>query len=125
MTAELSALALRRVRVVSITRGVGEELVGFVDGTRIWLDVRDGSVALRCLAARLASQDVYLGRVEPCFGRCWYQLGFAGRGGTGPTVLARVTRYESRTTWICGGPGFRRRHRRGEQHPGERGCAGA
>ncbi len=91
---------------------VGEELVEFADGTRVWLDVRDGTAALRRLVARPARRDLYLDHVEPCFGHCWYQLGFAGPGDTGPTVLARVTRYESKTMRISWSPGSRWHHGR-------------
>jgi hypothetical protein len=99
VTAGLAALASGRVRIASVRPGVsGDELIEFVDGTRVWLDVRDGTTSLRRLAARLARQDVYLCRIEPCFGFSWYQLGFSDSGELGPTVLARVKQYESTTT---------------------------
>jgi len=94
-------LATRRVPVVSVRPGVlGDELVEFVDGTRVWLDVRDGTTAVRRLAARSSCRDVHLGYVEPCFGFCWFQLRFSTAGETGPTVLARVKQLESGATWI-------------------------
>jgi hypothetical protein len=99
VTAGLSALSSRRVPISAVSQGaLGDELIEFSDGTRIWLEVRDGTAALRRLAAQLGHSDLYLRRVEPCFGYSWYQLDLSGPGGTGPTVLARVKRYESKTT---------------------------
>ena len=79
---------------------LGDEVIEFADGTRIWLDVRDGTTTLRRLAARSSSQHLYLGQVDACFGCCWYQLHFSGSGEISPTVLARVKHYESNTTWV-------------------------
>jgi hypothetical protein len=84
---------------------LGDEVIEFADGTRIWLDVRDGTTTLRRLAARSSSQHLYLGQVDVCFGCCWYQLHFSGASLSGageisPTVLARVKQYESSTTWV-------------------------
>ncbi len=79
---------------------LGDEVIEFGDGTRIWLDVRDGTAALRRLGARSSSQHLYLGQVDVCFGSCWYQLHFWGSGEIGPTVLAKVKQYESSTTRI-------------------------
>lgn len=98
VTAGLATLASHRVRVASVRPDVlGTELIEFEDGTRLWLDVRDGTVALRRLAPQSAHQGFYLCRIEPCFGFCWYQLGFSHAGEIGPTVLARVNQYESKT----------------------------
>ena len=101
VTAGLVTLARRRIRVASIRPGVlGDELVEFADGTCVWLEVRDGTSALRRLAAASASRDVYLCRIEPCFGCSWYQMSFAHDGEVGSTVLARVKQYESKTIWV-------------------------
>ncbi|MDA8284064.1 MAG: hypothetical protein M0Z42_12415 [Actinomycetota bacterium] len=79
---------------------LGDELIEFADGTRVWLEVRDGATVLGWLAARSSSQCLFLGQVDACFGCCWYQLHFRGSGEIGPAVLARVKQYESTTTWI-------------------------
>jgi len=113
VTAGLEGLATLRVPVASVRPGVlGDQLVEFVDGTRVWLHVRDGSTTLRRLAARSSCQDVHLGCVEPCFGSCWYQLRFSTVGETGPTVLVRVKQFESGTTWLrwVSSSWWRRRH---------------
>ncbi|MGC8472679.1 MAG: hypothetical protein ACP5PM_10370 [Acidimicrobiales bacterium] len=61
VTAGLSTLANRRVRISAVCPGViGDELIEFVDGSRVWLDVRDGSAELRRLAALAARKDLYL-----------------------------------------------------------------
>ena len=83
---------------------VGDELIEFADGSRVWLDVRDGSAELRRLAALSTRRDLYLRRVEPCFGCWWYQLAFASLQQPGPTIFARVTRYESETCRYVGAP---------------------
>ena len=97
---------------------VGDELVEFADGSRVWLDVRDGSAELRRLAALSTCWDLYLRRVEPCFGCCWYQLAFASVQQPGPTIFARVMRYESETALLSWDPGFRWQLRRRERHDG-------
>jgi len=79
---------------------LGDPLVEFADGTRMWLEVRDGATALRRLATRSSSQHLCLAQVDVCFGCCWYQLHFAGSNGVGPTVLARVKQLETNTTWV-------------------------
>ncbi len=89
ITAGLSALARRRVRITAVHPGVvGDELVEFADGSRVWLDVRDGSAELRRLAALSTCRDLYLRRVEPCFGCSWYQLAFASVQQPGQTHMA-------------------------------------
>jgi hypothetical protein len=119
VTAGLSALSRRRVRISSVSKGVlGDELLEFSDGTRIWLEVRDGAAALRRLAVQSGRSNLYLRRVEPCFGCSWYQLDLSGPGGTGPTVLARVKRYESKTTWVSWVPSSRIHRRHGESRGG-------
>ena len=119
VTAGLSYLASRRVPVASVRTGVlGDELIEFADGTRIWLDVRDGTTVLRRLAARSPSQYLFLGQVDVCFGCCWYQLHFWGSGEIGPAVLARVKQYESTTTWIQRAAGSRWHRPPGGQHHG-------
>ncbi|MGH9087459.1 MAG: hypothetical protein ACRDYZ_05020 [Acidimicrobiales bacterium] len=118
MTAGLRGLAARRVRVVSVRSGVlGDWLVEFVDGTRVWLDLRDGTTVLRRWAGRPACQDLYLRCVDPCFGCSWYQLRFSAAGETAPTVLARVKQFESATTWFRWAPTSRwhRGHREQSQ----------
>ena len=117
VTAGLSYLASRRVPVASVRTGVlGDELIEFADGTRIWLDVRDGATVLRRLAAQSSSQSLFLGQVDVCFGCCWYQLHFCGSGEIGPAVFARVKQYESTTTWIQRAVGSRwNRPRRGQR----------
>ena len=97
---------------------VGDELVEFADGSRVWLDVRDGSAELRRLAALSTCRDLYLRRVEPCFGCSWYQLAFASVQQPGQTILARVMRYESETALLSWDPGFRWQLRRRERHDG-------
>ncbi len=119
VTAGLSTLANRRVRISAVCPGVvGDELIEFVDGSRVWLDVRDGSAELRRLAALAACKDLYLRGIEPCFGCCWYQLAFASVEQPGPTIFARVTRYESKTVFVSWDPGFRWQLRRRERHYG-------
>jgi len=118
VTAGLTALVSRRVRIASVSQGVlGDELVESSDGTRIWLEVRDGITALRRLAARSGCSDLYLRRVLPCFGCSWYQLDLSRPGGTGPT-LARVKRYESKTTWVAWVASPRWHRKQGEQRHG-------
>lgn len=120
MTAGLATLASRRVPIASIRPGVlGDDLIAFVDGTCVWLEVRDGTSALRQLAARSAGQPVYLHRIEPCFGCGWYQLGFSHGGSLGeigPTVLARVKQYESKTIWVRWAPMSRWHRQWSDQH---------
>ena len=86
--------------------------------TRIWLEVRDGTTSLRRLAAQSGCSDLYLRRVEPCLDCSWYRLDLSGPGGTGPTVLARVKRYESKAAWVSWAASPRWRRRRGEQRHG-------
>jgi len=118
-TAGLSALASRRVRIASVTPGeLGDQLIEFADGTRLRLEVRHGTTALRRLAVRAACQDFYLGRIEPCFGCCWYKLGFSCAGESGPTVLAEVKQYESKTTWVQWAPSSRWHRKSREQRHG-------
>ena len=96
---------------------LGDEVIEFADGTRIWLDVRDGTAVLWRLAARSSSQHLYLGQVDVCFGYCWYQSHFSGSGKIGPTILARVKQYESGTTWVRPAASFRwHRMPRGQRH---------
>jgi len=119
VTARLEDLAMRRVPVASVRPGVlGDQLVEFVDGTRVWLDVRDGTTAIRRLAARSSCQDIHLGCVEPCFGSCWYQLRFSTVGETGPMVLVRVKQFESGTMWLRWVPSHRWHRRHHEQSQG-------
>lgn len=119
VAAGLATLASQRVRITSVGPGVlGAEVVEFEDGTRLWLDVRDGTVALRRLGALTTSRDLYLCRIEPCFGCCWYQLSFSYAGEIGPTVLAGVKQYESKTTWVQWSESSRWHRRRRERHPG-------
>ena len=112
-------MASRRVRIASVTPGVlGDQLIEFADGTRLRLEVRDGTTVLRRLAVRAACQDFYLGHVEPCFGCCWYQLDLSGPEGTGPTVLARVKRYESKAAGVSWAASSRWHHTPREQRHG-------
>jgi len=97
----MADLATRQVPVASVRPGVlGDELVEFADGTRVWLDIRDGITAVGRLVAGSSCREVHLDYVEPCFDLCWYQLRFSTAGETGPTVLARMTQLESGTTWF-------------------------
>lgn len=105
VTAGLNGLATRRVPVASVRTGVlGDEVFEFVDGTRIWLEVRDGTTGLRRLARRSGDCNLYLRAVEPCFGFCWYQLRFGAAGDVTHSVLARVKQYQSGVTWIRWAP---------------------
>lgn len=105
VTAGLRGLAARRVPVASVRTGVlGDEVLEFTDGTRVWLDVRDGTTVLRRLAGRSGRCGLYLRAVDPCFGFCWYQLGFGTAGSSTHSVLARVKQYQSGATWIRWAP---------------------
>lgn len=116
VTAAMVDLAVGHVRVNSMTKAtLGSELVEFADGTRLLLDVRDGSTILGNLAERTSTSGVYLGRVEACFGFGWYQLRFCTDADTGVAVLARVRQFESATMSFRRGSRWRWRHRQVDQ----------
>ena len=105
ITAGLRGLATRGVPVTSVRTGVlGDEILGFADGTQIWLEVRDGTTVLRRLARRSGRCALYLRAADPCFGFCWYQLRFGAAGESSHSVLARVKQYQSGATWIRWAP---------------------
>ncbi len=112
MREDLARLAQRRVAVARVRTGPeGDEIVEFVDGTRLHLDVRSGGVVLQRLARRSPRQAAYLGHVEPRFGHCWYQLYFFSPNQEGVEVLGRIDRFESAEA------GFRRTPRRRQGPP--------
>jgi hypothetical protein len=79
VTAGLATLASHRVPIASVRQDVlGDDLIEFTDGTCIWIEVREGIVALRRLAPQSGRRDLYLRRVElnpPGFvGGCGYWI---------------------------------------------------
>lgn len=95
MTDELVRLSQRRVPVVAMAErsADGSETVEFADGTRLLLDVRDGSVALRRLERLMPAEGIFLEGLRPLIGSFWYRLWFSPLPGS--EILAKVGRDES------------------------------
>lgn len=91
LTDELLRLAQDRVAVARIESGIGDdrEVVHFADGTRLVLQVRDGSVALQRVGRAVQRDWVYLERARPYFGSSWCRVRFSVRGTH--EILAKVS----------------------------------
>lgn len=92
MTDELVRLSQRRVPVVAMAKrpADGSEAVEFADGTRLLLNVRDGSVALGRLERLMPAEGIFLKGLRPLIGSFWYRLWFSPLADS--EILAKVVR---------------------------------
>jgi hypothetical protein len=95
MTALLDRLSADHVPLSEMVPGnwPREDVVEFLDGTRLLLTTRRGSAGLDRLRDehRRAGAIVWLIRAQPSFARCWFRLWFASVGAVKPAeVLAKV-----------------------------------